>query len=70
MENEVVDLCYQLSLTNLEEDEVCVVLSPLEEVVTKGSHCLLSKLLSFGPLKSLKFFKMGSSLMLIEFEEK
>lgn len=47
METNVAYLCSRLSLTDLEKEEVCVALCPLEEVVTKGSHYLLSKLLSF-----------------------
>lgn len=44
MEVEVEDLCDQLNLIDLEKEEICVEFSSM--VVAKGSHCLLSKLLT------------------------
>lgn len=43
MEAEVEDLCDQLSLTKLEQEEILVESSPLDEVISKGSNFLLAK---------------------------
>lgn len=57
MEGEVDDLCDQITLTELEDEELQVDLKLLEEVVLKGPCCLLHKLHA-NKLYNIKAFKL------------
>lgn len=86
MENEVEILCDQISLTDLEQEEIHIESSDLEEVITKRISCLFAKLPTscpynreafkatmknfWWPLKLTKFHKLGEGLMMIESENK
>lgn len=86
MEVEVEELCDQLSLTELENEELQVHVSPLEEVISKGRNCLFAKLHTSRPynqeafmatmrkicrpIKLIHFLQVGSRMMMIEFEDR
>lgn len=44
MDGKIEELCYKLTLNELTQEEIHVESSSLEEVIVKGSHCLLAKL--------------------------
>lgn len=76
MDAEVKDLCGQLRLTKLEQEEIHVDSSSLEEVILKGQNYLVTKLLKSRPYnreafkatmkkiwrlaKIVRFHKMGN----------
>lgn len=86
MNADVDEIYDQLSPTELEEEEIHVESSVLEEVLKKGSHCLIGKLHTNHPynretfkstmrkiwraVKMIKFHELGMGMLLIEFEDK
>lgn len=80
------DLCACLLSIDLENEELVLDLSLVQEVVSRGEHCLLTKLLStryynkeafkttmrkaWRITKPIKFHDMGEGLMVVEFEDK
>lgn len=80
----VESLCKHLHTMELENEEVCLELNLLEEVVSRGKNYILVKLLMkryynreafktttrkvWWPAKSPYFHEMGAWLMLTEFE--
>lgn len=86
MEAVVNDLCGQLYLTKLEYEEIRVDACPLEEVLAKGQHCLMTKLLTlrpynreafkttikkiWRPVKPVTFHEMESDIIVVVFEDK
>lgn len=86
MDAEAKELCDQFNLIELEQEENFVEASSFDEVVAKGSFCLLAKLHTnrpfnweafkvtiqkiWRPLKMMKFYELGSGMISIEFEEK
>lgn len=85
MKEELGKLYEKLSLTEQEQEEIQVETSLLEDVISKGSKCLIIKLLMdrhykkevfkqtmkkiWRPVKSIKFRDLGSVLTLVEFED-
>lgn len=83
---EVEELCSQLNLAELEKEEFQVAASPLEEVISKGQNCLLTKFHTnrpynreafkttmrkiWRPAKPIKFHEVGVGIMMVEFKEK
>lgn len=86
MEVGVEELCECLMVIELENEELILDQSSMEEVVNKGENCLLAKLLytnyynkkAFQTTMSkvwristpIKFHNMGGGLMMVEFEYK
>lgn len=86
MEEAIDDLCGQLKLTELEQEAIHVDAQPLEEVIARGQHCLVTKLLTDRPYnreafkvtmkkiwrlaKPVKFHEMGADMIMVVFEEK
>lgn len=86
MEEELDTLCDQLNLSKLEQEEIQVELSPLKEVITKGTNCLITKLHTnkpqnheafkntmqkvWRPTKTIWFHEVGLDMMIMEFENK
>lgn len=83
-ENNVNHICECLKTTELENEEIVVDFSSVDEVVNRGKTCLLIKLLTtkyynceafkntmrkvWRPVKALQFYEMGGGLMMVEFE--
>lgn len=77
--------CERLLYTDLEKEEIQVVLSSMDEVVNRGKNCLLIKLLSnryynrevfkatmkkvWKSIKTIRFYVMGAGLMMAKFED-
>lgn len=83
MDMEVEELCGQLSLTEVENEEIQVAAILLEEVISRGQICLLIKLYTnrpynyealkttmrkvWKPRKPIKFHEVGVRIMMVEF---
>lgn len=86
MEVEVEALCDQLSLIELEWEEILVEVSPLEEVISKGSYFLLAKFYTsrlynreafkqtmrkiWRQEKMIHLHELGSGMLMVKFEDK
>lgn len=84
MEAGVEDLCDQLRVTDLEQEELRIEPSFIGEVIARGRNCLLTKLLSskyynreafkatmkmvWKSGKPIWFHDMGAGFMMVEFE--
>lgn len=81
----VEELCERLTLTELEQEELLVEMSPLDEVLSRGNQCLVIKLCTRCPFNKeafkamlrkiwqlaelIYFHKLGFNLLLAEFED-
>lgn len=79
------ELCEQLSFIELEQETIQMEKSSLEEVLLKGTNCLVANLQTQRPFnreafkstkqkirrstKAIQFHELGEGLMLVEFED-
>lgn len=77
-------ICERLSLTDLEQEEIHVDLSSVEEVISRGNDCLLVELLTkryynceafkrtmkkiWLPVKAMRFRELETEILMAEFE--